>query len=110
VDRREVPHPGVVLIVNLGGPLVVDGAAHGSFAAGLACAPTAAGILRFDHAVELLAGPAPRSLAAVALACGYYDQAHLNRDFRRFAGCTPTAYLAARRPELLGVAFVQDGS
>ena len=34
--------------------------------------------------------------AAIALTCGYYDQSHLVRDFRSFAGLSPTGYLAQR--------------
>jgi AraC-like DNA-binding protein len=45
-------------------------------------------ILRFQQvfrAVERAAG----NWAELALACGYYDQAHLSRDFRQFAGKPP---------------------
>ena len=53
-------------------------------------------MLRFHRATELLVRPGARSLASIALGCGYYDQAHLNREFRQMAGCTPSQYLAAR--------------
>ncbi|TDC65542.1 AraC family transcriptional regulator [Actinomadura sp. GC306] len=45
-------------------------------------------VLRFQRAVGLLDGGA--GLAEAAAAAGYYDQAHLNREFRALSGCTPT--------------------
>jgi AraC-like DNA-binding protein len=60
-------------------------------------------LLRFEHVSRaLMARPEP-PLAEVAFDCGYYDQAHLNRDFRDFAGMSPGAFLAARLPEGGGV-------
>jgi AraC-like DNA-binding protein len=45
-------------------------------------------ILRFRYASQL-ASRAPRDWAGIAQAAGYYDQAHLIRDFREFSGVTP---------------------
>ena len=49
----------------------------------------AARILRFEAAQEQLRRPGGPAPGAVAAACGYYDQAHLSRDVRAFAGATP---------------------
>jgi AraC-like DNA-binding protein len=45
-------------------------------------------------------GLAGVALAGVALDCGYYDQSHLVRDVRAFAGGTPVALRAALDGEL----------
>lgn len=62
----------------------------------------AARILRFQRAISLLGAPEP-CLAEIAFQCGYYDQAHFTRDFREFAGCTPTQHLRRLIPETGGV-------
>jgi AraC-like DNA-binding protein len=52
-------------------------------------------VARFGRVVERLARGDRVEWADVAVASGYYDQPHLNREFRRFAGVTPTAYRPA---------------
>ena len=61
----------------------------------------AARVIRFDRARRALAarvmaaGPAQRlGLADLAVACGYFDQAHLDREFRALAGCPPVRWVA----------------
>jgi len=56
-----------------------------------------ANVLRFGRATQLLSGRSLPSLTEVALACGYFDQAHFNRDFQRFAGVTPTVAISRTR-------------
>lgn len=58
----------------------------------------AARVVRFDRARRLLtatyAGGQRDFLSVLAADCGYYDQAHLAREFRDLAGCPPSAWLA----------------
>ncbi|MGH7561344.1 MAG: AraC family transcriptional regulator [Gemmatimonadales bacterium] len=53
---------------------------------------TLARVLRFRRAFRLLDRSAPGSWSRSAAAAGYFDQAHLIRDFRRFAGAPPTTF------------------
>jgi AraC-like DNA-binding protein len=48
-------------------------------------------VLRFRHAAAHAANPR-RDWADVALACGYYDQAHLINEFRELAGIPPAQF------------------
>ena len=57
---------------------------------------------RFDGVVARLAD-GDRTLAQIAAESGYADQAHLTREFRQMAGCTPTQWLAEERRN------IQDG-
>jgi AraC-like DNA-binding protein len=66
-------------------------------------AKACARILRFRRAVRLLERDDVTRFTEIALDCGYFDQAHLNRDFRRFAGSTPSEFLARRIADGFGV-------
>lgn len=64
---------------------------------------TYARVLRFERAAALLARDDGARFAEIAYDCGYYDQAHLNRDFRQFAGTSPGDYVGRLRPNEGGV-------
>jgi len=64
-------------------------------------------IVRFQRALRLLRGARAGALAAVAARAGYYDQAHLVRDFTAFAGCSPGRFL--RDGHELAQHFVHPG-
>lgn len=58
-----------------------------------------AGVVRFQRAVEHLRSKPEVDAWEMALACGYYDQSHFNRDFRLRSGMTPTDML--RRQDII---------
>ena len=71
----------------------------------LGLAPKVAGrVVRFERARRLLERADRPALADLAAACGFYDQAHFNRDWLQLAGCSPTTWLAEELPS------VQDGA
>ncbi|MEX2193942.1 MAG: AraC family transcriptional regulator [Thermoleophilaceae bacterium] len=79
---------------------------------------TFARVLRFQRAVHMLGHRdgaswvderergAGRGMTwgEVALECGYFDQAHMNRDFRQFAGASPGELAASLLPDGGGLA------
>ncbi len=52
-------------------------------------------VRRFRTLLDRIEKGMPVNWAALALDCGYFDQAHLIRDFREFAGMTPLDYSRA---------------
>jgi len=74
---------------------------------------TYARTLRFEQAQRRLMFEEDVDLTGLALECGYFDQAHFIKDFKAFAGRTPSEYAARMRElrELLGskdVVFLQS--
>lgn len=49
-------------------------------------------LMRFQQLMAALRSAPAESLSELALAAGYSDQAHMNREFREFAGLTPLQY------------------
>jgi len=51
-------------------------------------------MLRFEKSIECFYSGSVRNFTELAYAAGYYDQAHFNRDFKRFSGVSPKNYFA----------------
>ncbi|MDB4949750.1 MAG: Helix-turn-helix, AraC protein [Gemmatimonadetes bacterium] len=64
---------------------------------------TACRVARVQAAIRRVRGRPVASWSRLALDCGWYDQAHMGRDFREIAGTSPGAYLR-------DVASVQDAA
>ena len=58
--------------------------------------------IRFSHAVQLLRSAKDHPLSEIAIHCGYSDQSHFTREFRRFACCSPRTYRMAHFTDLPG--------
>ena len=54
-------------------------------------------LIRFEYVLHTINPLRPINWAHIAHECGYYDQAHFNKDFVAFTGYTPTDYLPHRR-------------
>ncbi|MFF0740399.1 helix-turn-helix domain-containing protein [Streptomyces sp. NPDC004111] len=113
LDRGPEPSPEVVhawrLLMRSGGTIPVAriaaevGWSHGHlvrrFTHQVGLTPkTSARVLRFHRSVELLSRQWT-DLSELAATCGFYDQAHLNREFRALADVTPSGMATARRVE-----------
>lgn len=53
-------------------------------------------VRRFQDVLNLIEKGGTPAWTDIALACGYFDQAHFIHDFRDFCGLTPGMYLARR--------------
>jgi AraC-like DNA-binding protein len=62
-------------------------------------------VLRFERSKKLFVRGTTTTLAEIAAACGYADQAHMAREWRTLAGASPTQWLA---DEQLPVAHATD--
>jgi len=63
-----------------------------SFSRALACSPMAYVTTRRVEKAKTLMATTTERLANIALACGFADQPHFNKVFRRWTGLTPTGW------------------
>jgi AraC-like DNA-binding protein len=57
-------------------------------------------VRRFYHVLKRVRGEERPNWAQLALACGYYDQAHLTHEFQQFAGVSPGVFIRDRSASL----------
>jgi len=55
-------------------------------------------VVRFHQTLGMLQAGGPGRLTDVALDARYYDQPHMNAEFRALGGLTPSEFLASRHP------------
>jgi AraC-like DNA-binding protein len=110
----EVRHAWELLLRSGGATPVADLAAEtgwsdrhlrSRFGAEIGLAPKAAArVIRFERVRRILQRRAakgqPLRLAELAASCGYFDQAHLDREFGLLAGCSPTTWVSTEVPNL----------
>ena len=65
-------------------------------------------LMRFQRAVSEAHADIDLDWSHVALACGYFDQAHFIHDFREFSGLTPGGYRSGRTVFPNHVTFLQS--
>lgn len=53
-------------------------------------------VIRFRRTFSMLDNATPGTWAKIAIGAGFFDQAHLIRDFRQFAGAAPGEFFRAR--------------
>ena len=107
----------------------------GRFRAEIGLTPKAAArVIRFDRAKHLLLAHAAQAahaahaaqaahaahaahaadgqyrLADLAAACGYFDQAHLAREFRALAGCPPSQWITEEFRNVQAGAWLSEGA
>ena len=114
--RRLRETNGAVSVAELAAETGLSARRLGSlFQAEFGLAPKEAGrVFRFDHARRQIgrAATAGRgaggTLADLAVECGYYDQAHLAREFRALAGCPPSQWLAEEAAQWIAEGSVPE--
>lgn len=92
VDRLDLdPSLGIAALA------AAHGVGHPSFVARFRRATGStpkrfAELVRFHHLIDRMPVAATASWSELAVGAGYYDQSHVIRDFKRFAGFTPADY------------------
>ena len=56
-------------------------------------------LVQLHHALQTMQTAVPKSLLHIAVACGYFDQAHMNRHFRRFLHCSASEVRSGQFPQ-----------
>lgn len=81
-----------------------------SFREAVGLAPsTVARLLRFRRAAAMISTAGEPHWSGIALDCGYFDQSHFNREFRRFSGYTPTEFRRQALGDGTGILDSQAG-